>query len=47
MKHLNDVGMSYLGHLLRAWSIALVLLIHGLLPFVWEHTASDMLCKRD
>jgi hypothetical protein len=45
MKHLQDVKMSYLKHLLHAWAIAFVLIVHGLIPCVWENKASDMLCK--
>lgn len=44
MKHLDEVQMTYFQHLLRAWKIALVLLVHGLLPNIWETKASDMLC---
>ena len=45
MKHLKDVQMSYLKHLSHAWAIAFVLIVHGLIPWVWETRASDMLCK--
>jgi len=44
-KHLDDVDMSYLQHLYRAWTIAFVLLLHGLLPFIWQTKASDLLCQ--
>ena len=44
-KHLDDVDMSYLQHLYRAYTIALVLLVHGLLPFIWQTKASDLLCQ--
>ena len=47
MSHLAEVKMNYLVHLARAWSIAIVLLIHGAFPFIWEHKASDMLCDKD
>jgi len=46
MSHLKDVNMSYVRHLYRAWSIALVLIVHGILPNIWEHKASDMINKR-
>lgn len=45
MSHLKDVNMTYFQHLKRAWTIAVVLIVHGLLPNVWKTTASDLLCK--
>ncbi len=45
MSHLSDTGYGYFEHLLRAWKIAGVLLVHGLLPNVWKDKASDMLCS--
>jgi len=47
MKHLHEVDMNYSAHFLRAWAIAFVLIVHGLFPFIWEHKASEMLCKKD
>ena len=44
MSHLKDVNMNYFQHLKRAWSIASVLLVHGLFPNIWKTKASDMLC---
>jgi len=46
MKHLKEIEMSYMGHLIHALSIAAVLIVHGLIPWVWETKASDMLCKK-
>jgi len=46
MKHLHDKNISYLGHMVRAWGIAIVLLVHGLIPCVWETKATDLLCKK-
>jgi hypothetical protein len=43
MSHLKDVEMSYFRHFLRAWSIAFVLLVHGLFPNIWKTKASDMI----
>ena len=43
--HLEEVNKSYFEHLLGAWKVAAVLLIHGLLPNVWRNKASDMLRK--
>ena len=45
MSHLNETGQNYLVHLFRAWKIAFVLLVHGVLPNVWKNKGSDMLCK--
>jgi hypothetical protein len=44
MSHLLDAGYGYFEHLLRAWKIAGVLLVHGLLPNVWKTKASELLC---
>lgn len=44
MGHLGDVKMSYWQHWQRAWSIAFVLLVHGLMPNIWQTKASEMLC---
>jgi len=44
MSHLSDTGHGYFEHLLRAWKIAGVLLVHGLLPNVWKTKASELLC---
>jgi hypothetical protein len=45
MSHLHDTHQSYLAHLFRAWKIAFILLVHGVLPNVWKNKASDLLCK--
>jgi len=45
MSHLEETGMTYFGHLLRAWKWAFVLLVHGLFPFIWETKVSDEICK--
>ncbi len=37
MKHLQDVHMSYASHLAHAWRLSLILLVHGLLPWIWTH----------
>ncbi len=41
--HLKEVNKTYLQHLLGAWKVAFILLVHGLLPNVWTHTASEIL----
>jgi hypothetical protein len=45
MTHLKDVNMTYFQHLIRAWKIAVVLIVHGLFPNIWQTKASDMLCN--
>jgi len=41
MKHLTDIGMGYFRHLLHAWRMAFILIVHGLIPYVWETKFSD------
>lgn len=45
MSHLKEVNLTYFQHLKRAWSIAGILIVHGLFPNVWKTKASDMLCQ--
>lgn len=51
-RHLHDAHESYFQHLgftLKVGAtlilIALVAMIHGLLPFLFTHTASSLLCR--
>jgi|JI10StandDraft_1071094.scaffolds.fasta_scaffold51275_6 hypothetical protein len=51
-QHLHDANETYLQHLgftLRVACtlvvIAVVAVLHGLMPFILTHTASGMLCK--
>lgn len=51
-KHLDKVGMTYFGHMAGAWKFAFKLqlaalagLVHGLLPNLFETTASDTVKK--
>lgn len=46
MSHLKDVNMSYVEHLLRAWKVAGILIVHGLLPNIWKTKASDIICDK-
>ena len=48
-EHPRSVGMSYIGHLFRALGFAallsyacLVCVIHAVFPFIFEHTASNI-----
>ena len=45
MNHLSETGKGYFEHLLGAWKVAFILLVHGLLPNVWRYKASDELKK--
>lgn len=45
--HLEEVNKTYFEHLLGAWKLAFVLLVHGLLPNVWRNKASDELHKEN
>ena len=45
MKHLQETGYTYFSHLIRAWTIAFVLLVHGLFPNVWEDKATELINK--
>ena len=51
-QHLHDANESYFEHLaftlrfaLTLMAVAVVAIIHGVLPFLCTHTASNMLCK--
>ena len=47
MNHLEEIDESYFQHMRFAWSIAFVLLVHGLFPWIWEDKASKMIEKRN
>ena len=54
MKHLRDQNLTYLGHLLQAWNIAMRLfllsltaLVHGILPSIWVRSVSDKVHELD
>jgi len=52
-RHLKEIQMGYLTHLLHAWRMAFILIIHGLIPSIWETKVSDEIidnsnkCKGD
>ena len=33
--------MSYGSHLFHAWRMAIILLVHGIFPWIWERKVSD------
>ena len=44
-KHLKETNKGYFEHLLGAWKVAFILLVHGLLPNVCEDKASTVLLE--
>ena len=46
-KHLEQIQETYFEHLWFAVSVAFVLIVHGLFPWVWAMKASDMMEMRD
>ena len=47
IKHLEEAGETYFEHLRFAWSVGFVMIVHGLLPWVWEYRATEMMSKRE
>ena len=47
LKHLESIQETYFEHLWFAVSVAFVLVVHGLFPWVWPFKASDMMEMRD
>ena len=45
--HLKEAGETYFEHLKFAWSVGFVILIHGLLPWIWEYKATEMMARKD
>lgn len=45
MNHLDEVKMTYTQHLVRAFKVAFILIVHGLFPNIWKTKARDMLCE--
>jgi len=43
MSHLEESGLTYFQHLRRAWTVAFVCLVHGLIPWVWETKGKDII----
>ncbi len=43
MSHLRDVKMTYFQHLVRAYKVAFILMVHGIFPNIWKTKASDIL----
>jgi len=54
MKHLKEQNLTYIGHLLQAWNLAmrlfllsLIALAHGVLPSIWVRSVSDKVHEMD
>ena len=54
MEHLKEQNLTYIGHLLYAWNLAmrlfllsLISLVHGVFPFIWVHLVSDKVHEMD
>ena len=47
LSHLHEAGETYFEHLHFAWSVGFVMIVHGLLPWMWEYKATEMMAKRD
>jgi len=47
IKHLEWINEGYFEHLRFAWSVAFVMFVHGLLPWVWQYKASDMMHTKE
>ena len=47
IKHLEWIQETYWEHLKFAWSVGFVMIVHGLLPWVWEFRATEMMAKRE
>ena len=45
MGHLQETGYTYFSHLKRAWTIAFVLMVHGLFPSIWQDKATELINK--
>jgi hypothetical protein len=38
MSHLNEIRETYFHHMKFAWTVAFVLIVHGVLPNVWTES---------
>lgn len=46
MRHLDEVGENYFQHLRFTLVVSFVLIVHGLLPWIWETKATEMMERR-
>lgn len=47
MGHLKDNNVTYFQHLRFAWSVAFILIVHGIFPFLWKDRGSELLCSEE
>lgn len=47
ISHLEWIDETYFEHMRFAWSVAFVMFVHGLLPWVWQFKASDMMIEKE
>lgn len=47
INHLEWIDESYFEHMRFAWSVAFVMFVHGLMPWVWQFKATEMMSKRE
>ena len=47
LKHLEEAGETYFEHLRFAWSVGFVMIVHGLLPWVWQFKATEMMSRKE
>ena len=47
MRHLKVIHETYFEHLWFAWSVAFVMIVHGLMPWVWQFKATEMMTRRE
>ena len=47
IRHLQWIQEGYFEHLRFAWSVGFVMIVHGLLPWVWPYKASDMMHTKE
>ena len=47
IKHLKWIDEGYFEHMYFAWSVAFVLIVHGLCPWMWQFKATEMMARKE
>ena len=47
IKHLEWIDEGYFEHMWFAFKVAGVLIVHGLMPWVWQFKATEMMQKKE
>ena len=47
IKHLKWIDEGYFEHMWFAFKVAGVLIVHGLMPWVWQFKATEMMQKKE